>query len=185
MSAEAADSEPVHPSRRWIVASGILSVLVGLLALVAPVFFSQIFTQVVGAFLVVSGVAGLVVGIFGKHNSHRFFSLVTGLIRLGAGWMLFFNTASGLEALTVVLATVFILEGILCSVAAFGLRNNPAWIWILLNAIAAFLLGGMIYAGWPDDSAWTVGLLYGLQALVAGAALLTYGLARERRTAPV
>jgi len=63
--------------------------------------------------------------------------------------MLFFYTVAGMAALTLILAAVFLTEGIVCIFTSFRMRDNPAWIWLLLNGIVALILGGMIFARWP------------------------------------
>lgn len=63
------------------------------------------------------------------------------------------------------------------------MRANPAWMWILLNGIVAFILGIMIFNRWPADSAWIVGLLFGIQSIFGGASLLTMGFFGSKETA--
>ena len=77
------------------------------------------------------------------------------------------------------MAIVFVTEGIVCIVTSLRLRQNPAWVWLLLNGIVALILGGMIYARWPLDAAWIIGLLYGIQSLFSGSAMLVMGLSAK------
>jgi uncharacterized membrane protein HdeD (DUF308 family) len=42
--------------------------------------------------------------------------------------------------------------------------------------VVAIILGGLIYAQWPLDSQWAIGVLFGIQSLFNGAALLLLGL---------
>ncbi|MDX2080682.1 MAG: HdeD family acid-resistance protein [Terrimicrobiaceae bacterium] len=170
-------------SRGWIIFGGVLSIVVGFLAMAAPALFSVVLAQVLGVFLLISGVFGLLAALFGKDTSHRFLSSVSGLIRIAAGWALAFNTGASLLALTIILAAVFLSEGIVCAITAFRMRANPAWIWILLNGVAALILAGMIYARWPSDATWMIGLLYGIQSVFSGSALLVYGLRAEDHSA--
>ena len=64
----------------------------------------------------------------------------------------------------------------MCLVMSLQMRSNPAWVWLLLNGFVALLLGGMIYAKWPLDSAGILGILYGIQSLFSGSAMLMMGL---------
>ena len=46
----------------------------------------------------------------------------------------------------------------------------------MLFGSVALLLGGMIYAKWPLDSAGILGILYGIQSLFSGSAMLMMGI---------
>jgi len=166
--------------RGWFVFGGGISILVGACAIAAPNFFSLILTQLLGAFCLVSGLMGLILAVSGKDRPHRFFSGLSGVVRIAAGGALLICTDSGLMILTLVLAVVFLTEGIVCIVTALRMRDNPAWIWLLLNGVAALVLGGMIYARWPIDALWVVGLLFGIQSIFSGAAMLALALAGKK-----
>ena len=81
-----------------------------------------------------------------------------------------------MAALTLIVAAVFLTEGIVCLVTSVRMRANPAWVWLMLNGLVALLLGGMIYSKWPLDSAGILGILYGIQSLFSGSAMLMMGL---------
>jgi uncharacterized membrane protein HdeD (DUF308 family) len=168
-------TESLAPSRGWLFAGGALSILAGLFAIAAPALFAYVITQFLGALLLVTGVVGLFQSIFGKNTAHRVWSFLSAVIRLAAGSALFFFTVAGMATLTLMLAAVFVAEGIVCIAASFRLRANPAWIWLFLNGIVAIILGGMIYAQWPSDSDWAIGILFGIQSLFNGATLLLLG----------
>jgi uncharacterized membrane protein HdeD (DUF308 family) len=168
--------DSLAPSRGWLFAGAALSILAGLLAIAAPALFAYVITQFLGALLLVTGVVGLFQAVFGKNTAHRVWSALSAVIRIAAGSALFFFTVAGMATLTLLLAAVFVAEGIVCIVASLRLRANPAWIWLLLNGVVAIILGGMIYAQWPSDSAWAIGVLFGIQSLFNGTALLALAL---------
>lgn len=177
------DTQAHAPARGWLIFGGVLSLIVGILAIGTPFVFSYLITQLIGAFLLVGGVIGLFLAIFGKHRHHRFLSALSGIVRIAAGASLFFFTVPGIAALTIILAAVFLSEGVVCIITSLRMRANPAWMWILLNGIVAFILGIMIFNRWPADSAWIVGLLFGIQSIFGGASLLTMGFFGSKETA--
>ena len=164
------------PGRGWLIFGGVVSLLAGFFAIAAPGVFSLLLTQFLGALLLVLGVAGIFQALFGKNAAHRVLSLLSAVVRVAAGSALFFLTGEGMAILTLILAAVFVAEGIFCIATSFGLKANPAWIWLLLNGIVAIVLGGMIFSKWPSDSDWVIGLLYGIQSIFTGSALLMLGL---------
>jgi uncharacterized membrane protein HdeD (DUF308 family) len=108
-------------------------------------------------------------------------SLLSAIVRVAAGSALFFMTTEGVAILTLILAGVFVAEGIFCIMTSFSMRSNPAWIWLFLNGLAALVLGGMIYSKWPSDAGWVVGLMYGIQSIFTGSAFLMLGLRTEKK----
>lgn len=169
-------NDGIARSKGWLIFGGILSMLVGVFAIVSPSLFAFILTQLIGALCLVSGLISLFQAIFGKNRPHRLLSFFSAIIRIAAGSALFFFTTAGMVALTLILAVVFLSEGIVCIVTSLRMRTNPAWIWLLLNGFVAMVLGGMIYAHWPIDGEWVIGLLYGIQSIFSGSAMLMMGL---------
>ena len=162
-------------SRGMFVFGGVISLLVGVFAIAAPQLFSFVLTQLIGALCLVSGLISLFHAVFGKSRQHCFFSWLSAIIRIAAGSALLFFPIAGVAALTLIVAAIFLTEGIVCIATSFRMRANPAWVWLLLNGLVALLLGGMIYAKWPLDSAGILGILYGIQSLFSGSAMLMMG----------
>jgi uncharacterized membrane protein HdeD (DUF308 family) len=46
--------------------------------------------------------------------------------------------------------------------------------------VVALVLGGMIYARWPLDSEWVIGVFYGIQSIFSGLAMLMLGFAIKK-----
>jgi uncharacterized membrane protein HdeD (DUF308 family) len=170
------------PNKVWMLLGGALSILVGFFAITAPALFSYVITAFIGALCLVSGVIGIFQALFGKDVPHRILSALSAVIRLAAGAALFLFTASGMEMLTLILGAVFFAEGIVCIVTSLRMRENSAWIWLFLNGAVALVLGGMIYARWPLDSEWVIGVLYGIQSIFSGVAMLMLGLAVAKKS---
>jgi uncharacterized membrane protein HdeD (DUF308 family) len=170
-------TNPQSPGKTWMLLGGILSIFVGFFAIAVPALFSYVITAFIGALCLVSGVIGLFQALFGKHVPHRILSAVSAVVRLAAGAALFIFTQSGMETLTLLLGAVFFAEGLACIFTAIRIRANSAWIWLLLNGVVAIVLGGMIYKRWPLDSEWVIGVLYGIQSIFSGVAMLMLGMA--------
>lgn len=170
-------------SRGWLIFGGVLSILVGFFAMGSPLLFSVVIAQLLGIFALVSGVISLGLALFSKHVAHRVLDALSGLIRIAAGIALLACVASGVAVITLILAIFFMVEGVAFIIGAFKMREHAGWIWTLINGIAALVLGVMVYARWPSDSAWVLGLLYGINSLFWGASLLALGFAAPKPTA--
>src|SRR5262249_40517655 len=68
------NSTMTRKSRGWLIASAILSILVGLVALSSPLLFSVLTVQLLGAFAFASGLISLFLAIFGKDVAPRGFN---------------------------------------------------------------------------------------------------------------
>jgi uncharacterized membrane protein HdeD (DUF308 family) len=175
-------SVPAHAQGKiWFYISGALSLLVGFIAIARPGLASLALTQVIGVFCVVSGVFLLGSALFGKTTKHRLWDLFSAALRIVVGVLFLVNVIKGLLALTLVLAALFLAEGVAGIFLAVKLKGkNPAWIWILLNSLAALVLGGMLLAKFPSDAAWAIGLLFGINSIFLGVSLIMYGAGLHR-----
>jgi uncharacterized membrane protein HdeD (DUF308 family) len=175
--------EALSMSRGWLITGGILSIFVGFIAIGSPLFFSIVVAQFLGAFALISGVIALFVALFSKEVTHRLLEALFALIRIAAGVALFVCVASSIAVITLIFAVFLIVEGIFLIGGAFRLRKHSGWSWTLINGIAALILGVMVYSRWPSDSAWVLGLFFGINLLFSGMSLLMLGLAAPKSNA--
>jgi uncharacterized membrane protein HdeD (DUF308 family) len=176
-------SHALAQSRGWLIAGGVLSIIVGFFAMGAPVLFSFVIAQFLGAFALVSGVISLALAIFSKHVAHRVLDAVLALIRIAAGVVLLMCVASSVAVITLILAVFLIIEGVSFIVGGIKMRAHAGWVWTLINGIAALVLGIMVYARWPSDSLWVLGLFYGINSIFWGVSLLMLGLGAQKPAA--
>lgn len=174
-------SAEVAKGRTWYFVGGGLCALVGLFAILRPGAATVAIEQFLGIIFIASGLALLLSALFGKAKKHRLLDLASSALRLIVGILLIAKALNGVIALTLVMAAIFIVEGIFGLIFALKFRGkNPAWIWMLLNAIAAFVLGGMLFANFPSDAAWAIGLLFGINSLILGVSLIMFAVAMPR-----
>ncbi len=167
--------------RTWYFVGGGLSALIGVLAIARPGLASFAIEQFLGFIFIASGIALLLSAAFGKARKHRVLDFLSSALRLGVGILLIAKALNGVIAMTLVVAAIFLVEGIFGVIFALKFRGkNPAWIWLLLNALAAFVLGGMLLAHFPSDAAWAIGLLFGINSLILGVSLIMFAVAMPR-----
>ena len=176
-------SNDLSKSRGWLIIGGILSILVGFAAMGSPFLFSIVIAQFLGAFVLAGGVISFGMAIFGKHKGHRILEALSGLIRIAAGIVLLACVASSVMVITLIFAIFLIVEGFFMAIAAFKLRAHAGWVWTLISGVASIVLGAMVYVRWPSDSAWVLGLLFGINMIFSGASFLALGLGARSATA--
>ncbi len=186
MTTELTPSSPSHAlsqSRGWLIAGGILSIFVGFSAMGSPLIFSLVIAQFLGFVALISGIISLGLAIFGKHQGHRVMEALSGIIRIAAGVVLLNCLTSSVVVITLILAIFLIVEGVFVSAAAFSMRANAGWVWMLISGIASLVLGVMVYNRWPSDSGWVLGLFFGINLIFNGTSLLALGFAAGKPAA--
>jgi uncharacterized membrane protein HdeD (DUF308 family) len=163
-------------SRGWLITGAILSLIVGLLALSSPLFFSFLIVRFLGLFALISGVISLLVAIFDKDVAPRGLNAVFALVRIGAGLALLYCARSGLNLIMLIFAVYLIVEGIFDIAGAFKMREHRGRVFMLINGLITILLGLMVYAHWPSGSAWILGLFFGINLIFNGFSQLMLGL---------
>jgi uncharacterized membrane protein HdeD (DUF308 family) len=175
MNTEAASVPNI--GRVWFVVGGILSLVLGAMAIAIPCVTTVAIAKVVGYISLVSGIVLLGTGLFGKARKHRMLDIATGVLRIVLGLLFIGNLVKTIAVLTIFLAATFAAEGVLGIMLAFSLRGkNPAWGWVLFNSLGALVLGLLLFIRFPSDAPWAIGLLFGINSLFIGMSLIMYGL---------
>jgi uncharacterized membrane protein HdeD (DUF308 family) len=106
--------------------------------------------------------------------------LLIGLLYLAAGGYLAFLPFSGIITLTILLAALFIAEGVLEVIMAFRVRPHEGWGWLLLSGLVAIAVGVLIAMQLPSSATWAIGLLTGVNLLSTGFGFVFLALAGRR-----
>jgi uncharacterized membrane protein HdeD (DUF308 family) len=169
-----------RPSSGPSIVWSILLIIVGLLAIAAPLAASLGVLIVIGWLLLFDGVVQLVHAFQSKGAGHIAWKLLVAVVYLVAGVYLLFHPAVGVATLTLVLAIFFFAEGVVDIIAYFSTRKIGGSGWILLDGIITLILGVLIWRHWPSSSFWVIGLLVGISMLMTGMTRLMMALALRR-----
>jgi uncharacterized membrane protein HdeD (DUF308 family) len=181
-----ADHTPVEIVRQASTRSIVWSVLLivfGMLAIGSP-FLAAVAVNVVIAWLIVLAGTVHVVLAFHAHGAGSvIWKLLVGLAYLLFGAYLIIHPLLGVVTLTLVLASLFLIEGILDIVLFFKMRSVGGSSWVLIDGIITLLLGLLIYLQWPSSSAWAIGVLVGVSMIISGVTRVMLSLAVRKATA--
>ena len=164
----------------WFLALGLLLIVAGVAAIAFPLL-STIATKIaLGWIFLVAGVV-LVVHAFSIKGWRGFILglLVGALYVVAGGWLAFFPF-TGIITLTLLLAALFLAEGVLEVMMAMRVRPHQGWGWLLLSGLVAIAVGVMIAAGLPSSAVWAIGLLTGINLLSSGVSFVVLALAGRR-----
>jgi uncharacterized membrane protein HdeD (DUF308 family) len=155
---------------RLYVFEGVVMIVLGVLAIVFPVFATLAVALYLGWLFLLCGILALVVMMSTGRIPGFWWALVTAILAVVAGLALLLKPAAGIVSLTAVLTAFFIVEGVFQTVVALSHREMipHSWGWLLASGIADLVLAAIIISGWPGTVDWTLGLLAGVSLLTSG-----------------
>jgi len=175
----------VHHASTWSTVWGVLLIVFGMLAVGSP-FLAAVAVSVVLAWLIIlAGVVHLILAFQAHRAGSLIWKLLVGLAYVLFGGYLIMHPVLGVTSLTLLLASLFLIEGILNIVMFFKMRSVRGSSWVLVDGIITLLLGLMIYLQWPSSSVWAIGTLVGVSMIISGVTRVMLSLAVRKATAAV
>src|SRR5215469_15645881 len=159
---------------------GVLLICLGVLAVGSPMVAAVAVNVLVAWLIVLAGVVHVIVAFHTREAGSVIWRLLVGLAYFCFGAYLIARPAVGVASLTLVLASLFLVEGIFNIILYFRIRSIVQATWILLDGIVTLLLGAMIYMQWPSSSAWAIGTLVGVSLIFSGVTRVMMSLAVRR-----
>jgi uncharacterized membrane protein HdeD (DUF308 family) len=164
----------------WFLALGIVLVLAGVAAIAFPLL-STIAAKIALGWIFLAGGAMLLIHAFSIKEWRGFLlELLIGVLYLVAGGWLAFFPFTGIITLTILLAALFLAEGVLEVIMAVRVRPHEGWAWLLLSGLVAVAVGLLIAYELPSSAAWAIGLLAGVNLLSTGVSFIVLALAARR-----
>jgi uncharacterized membrane protein HdeD (DUF308 family) len=163
----------------WFVIEGVVLLILGALAIVVPPLATLGITIFLGWLLMISGAVGLVMTFVARGAPGFWWSLLSGILGIAAGFVLLAFPVSGALSLTLVLTAFFIVEGIASIMYALEHKKQLSgrWGWMLFSGVVDLILAAIILAGFPGSALWALGVLVGINMIFGGASLIGLGLA--------
>ena len=164
--------------------------MLGLLAIVVPSITSSEVTIVLGWVFLVSGAIGLATTYWARQAPGFWWSLVSALLAILVGAVLIANKPHNLYGglmgwpfekvgqLRLILVLFFLVEGGASIMFAIEHRRqfSGRWAWMAISGVVDIFLASILIFDLPGSSAWTLGLLVGINMMFGGVALLAMGL---------
>jgi uncharacterized membrane protein HdeD (DUF308 family) len=160
------------PEVKNLMLPGILLILFGVIAIIAPAVAGTAVVVVLGILLLIVGGLQIAQGLRAESWVSKSLPLILGILTLLCGIGILAQPFIGLRILTLLLAICFIVEGIWKVIASFSYRPASGWLMILASGVVTLVLGGLIWNQWPASQLWAIGVLVGVDLLVTGIAFL-------------
>ena len=163
----------------WMLALGILMLVLGVIGLFASVALTIVSVLLFGALLVAGGIAQAIEAF--RATGWKSVALHIGIALLyivGGGIALYDPVAASLS-LTIVIGAMLLATGILRAIIAIQMRPIRGWGWVLFGGIMSVLLGVLIFAEWPVSGLFAIGLFVAIELIVEGWSCILFALAAK------
>jgi uncharacterized membrane protein HdeD (DUF308 family) len=152
----------------WIfLLLGVLLMVCGAFAIVFPFVYAVSFTIVMGAALIVGGVATIIGAFWAGRWSGFFLQMLTGIFYTVIGFAIIDCPTTSISVLTLLIAAFFVVIGIFRIVASLSLRF-PQWGWALFGGILTTMMGVIIYKTYPVSAIWVIAILVAAELISSG-----------------
>lgn len=154
---------------------GIFATIIGLLILFLPQISTLALSLMISVGLIIAGIYKLISAVIRRDEIEKaWLSAVISLLMIGIGAYLTIRPLFSLAVLTITVGIYFILEGINSLLIAFQSKNIFKHWWVgILAGFTQFTLAFLIFFWFPQTALYTIGLLIGINLILAGIALIS------------
>jgi len=161
----------------WLLALGVVFVLLGLCGLVLTVAVTIATVLVIGIFLIGGGVLLAIQTLRARGWQSRWWQLLIALLYVAAGVLMVADPVDASLTLTLIIAVFLFAAGILRLMIAWQHRGERGNGLFWLTGLIAILLAIVIAAEWPVSGLMVIGIFVSLELLFQGAACVALALA--------
>jgi uncharacterized membrane protein HdeD (DUF308 family) len=156
-------------ARQWWVffVLGLVSVVVGFVALGSVVVATMASMVVFGVLLLIQGVTEVIHAVMVRNLKGFAIHLLSAALYLIVGLFMLEDPIRAAAVITLLLAAAFFVGGVLRIIIAL-VHRFPAWPWVALHGVVDLVLGILIFREWPASSLWVIGMFIGIDLILNG-----------------
>ncbi len=162
-----AEIREVDRNWKWLLAMGIFSIMLGVIALGALTITTLVSIFFLGFLLLGNGIAEGIHAFKTDTAKDVTFHLLTGFLYAAIGLLSIANPAASAASVALLLGAFFVVGGIFRILWAATLRFTN-WGWVVLNGVFTLFLGLVVWANWPVSGLWVIGLFVGIEMALNG-----------------
>ena len=170
----------VKQGSKWGIVWGVVLVILGVVAIGEPFLAAIAVATFIAWLLIFVGVVHIAVAFHAHSGTSMGWKLLVGVAYIFIGGYLLLRPVVGVASLTLMLAFLFLVEGVLDFMLWWKSRALDGALWILVDSIITLVLGGMIYVHWPTSSVWAIGTLVGISMVISGVSRIMLSLAAKK-----
>jgi uncharacterized membrane protein HdeD (DUF308 family) len=165
----------VQSTGRRMTAIGIISIIVGIASIAAPLVTGVSIVVTVGIFVIAVGVLRIMWAFGAGSFGSGLLAFAIGGLTLLCGLSLVSDPIFAFGFLTVLIAIYLLADGIAEIAGAFRLVPESGRLWMILGGVLSILLGIMMWEQYPLSGGWAIGVILGIKLLSIGFAILMVG----------
>jgi len=164
--------------KHWklFLAEGILLIILGIIAILAPHFFTVAIVVSLGWILLFGGVFLITRALLFFRMPGFGLWLFMGILQCVIGYLFLAQPLEGILTLTILMTLFFALEGVAKISFALMMRPLAHWGFVLFSGLTALILALVVWMGWPGTAGWLLGLLFGINMFFGGWSLVNISL---------
>jgi len=117
-------NRPPHRDRAWLIAEGIIGILLGIAILVAPLLAGIVIIYLIAFWALLTGILELVFSIVQwKYIPGAWMILIAGILSVLLGGLILANIVAGAVLLVVIVAVYLVIFGLLLMLLGFSLKS--------------------------------------------------------------
>lgn len=159
---------------KWLMTSGIISIIIGVFALIGPFVFGLAMTVFMGVILTVFGITNTFHALKTQSQSGFGMSLLFGIISFFTGIFLWLDPMAGLITFGAFITIYFFISGVTRVVMAIEMRAVQGWGWALFSGLITTLLATMLLTQLPLSATWIPGVILGVDLIFFGLWQITF-----------
>src|SRR5579864_4873598 len=129
----------------WSIVWGIMLIVFGVLAIGSPFLAAVAVSALIAWLVILAGVVHFILAFHVHPAGSMIWKLLVGPAYVFFGIYLLMHPVLGVASLTLVVALLFLIEGILDIVLFFRMRSERGAAWVLLDGITTLVLALLIY----------------------------------------
>ena len=161
----------------WLFTTGIITLVVGLTAVVVPQTATLAVELMIGVLLLAYGIVCGVNAFQMRSKSQVGLRAAAAVFYCLAGVALLLFPVAGVVSLTIIVGAFLILAGADKISLAFVIRPSHNWAWLALSGVLDLALALLIFFLLPQAAVWILGLLMGVSMIFNGMWLIMAGAA--------
>jgi uncharacterized membrane protein HdeD (DUF308 family) len=166
--ADTSASLGTRSASRWVLILGIVMIVAGVLAVLAPGPAALATSLFFAAMFIVGGVAEIAHAIATRTHEGYGWKLLSGIAMAALGVLIAVFPVAGIASLALLVGALLLASGVCSTMLAFRMRPKKGWGWVLFDGALSIVLAILIAAGWPTSSIAFIGLLTGFVLISGG-----------------
>lgn len=157
-----------------IIYLGVTYLVLGLIALAFSASATIASVVTLGFIFLIAGVAQIAYGLQGRKTGQLWPHVGVGCLFIACSALIIANPVFNALSFTLIIGFLLIANG-LTKIIGASVERLDGWGWFAFNGLVSLALGVFVLATFPISALWTIGVIVGVDLVVAGLAMVGLG----------